>query len=89
MGVTLLLGTDAGSMGVEHGHAVFEEIDRYVEAGLDLAAVLRAATATARRHFGCPWPVLANGAGFDGLLLDASPFEDRASLKRPKAVWPA
>ena len=89
MGVTLLLGTDAGSMGVEHGHAVFAEIDRYVEAGLGLEAALRAATSAARRHFGHSWPVLAIGAGFDGLLLDASPFEDRASLKRPKAVWPA
>ena len=29
MGVTLLMGTDAGSMGVEHGHAMFDEIDRY------------------------------------------------------------
>lgn len=89
MGVTLLLGTDAGSMGVEHGHAVFGEIDRYVEAGLGLEAVLRAATSTARRHFGHPWPVLARGAGFDGLLLEASPFEDRACLRRPVAVWTA
>ena len=47
MGVRLLLGTDAGSMGVKHGVAVFEEIERFLEAGLPLAAVLRAATSAA------------------------------------------
>ena len=31
MGVPLLLGTDAGSMGVEHGYALFDEIDRLSE----------------------------------------------------------
>lgn len=89
MGVSLLLGTDAGSMGVEHGLAVFEEIDRYLEAGLGLEAALRAATSAARRHFGHPWPLLAKGAEFDGLLLEASPFEDRLFLRRPLAVWAA
>ncbi len=89
MGVALLLGTDAGSMGVRHGHAVFEEIDRYVEAGLSLEAALRAATAAARRHFGLASPVLSRGAEFDALLLDASPFDDTAHLQRPRAVWVA
>jgi len=89
MGVNLLLGTDAGSMGVRHGHAVFEEIDRYLEAGLGLEAVLRAATSTARRHFGLDSPRLAKGGEFDGLLLDASPFADPAALRRPQAVWAA
>jgi hypothetical protein len=37
MGVPLLIGTDAGSMGVEHGHALFDEIDRYLDAGLGMA----------------------------------------------------
>lgn len=89
MGVTLLLGTDAGSMGVEHGRAVFEEIDRYLEAGLPLAATLRAATASARRHFGCDSPQLARGATFDAVLLPASPGEDVKALRRPILSWPA
>lgn len=94
MGVPLLLGTDAGSMGVEHGLAVFEEMDRYLEAGLPVDAVLRAATSTARRHFDHASPVLARGAAFDALLLDASPFEDlarwRAVRHRPRrAIAPA
>lgn len=87
LGVPLLLGTDAGSMGVEHGRAVFEEIERYLEAGLSLRTTLEAATAGARRHFGMPAPVLARGAPFDAVLLAGSPFEDVAALRHPLRVW--
>jgi imidazolonepropionase-like amidohydrolase len=87
MGVPLLIGTDAGSMGVEHGHALFDEIDRYLEAGLDMTTVLAAATATARRHFGMEHPRLEAGAPFDAVLLAASPFAQPAALRRPLRVW--
>jgi imidazolonepropionase-like amidohydrolase len=87
MGVTLLLGTDAGSMGVEHGYALFEEIDRYLEAGLALEKTLRAATSTARRHFGFEQSKLEVGAPFDAVLLDASPFTDINALRKPRQVW--
>ena len=87
LGVALLLGTDAGSMGVEHGRALFEEIDRYLEAGLPMTSTLTAATAAARRHFGCDDPRLAGGAPFDAVLLPASPFEDARALRRPMLVW--
>ena len=81
MGVTVLLGTDAGSMGVEHGYAVFEEIERFREAGLPLQAVLAAATAAPRRHFGMAHATLAAGADAQILLLPASPFEHPAALR--------
>ncbi len=87
MGVELLLGTDAGSMGVEHGYAVFDEIDRYLEAGLSLRRTLHAATAAARRHFGFAHDRLAAGAPFDAQLLDASPFDDLQALRQPRKVW--
>ena len=87
MGVCLLMGTDAGSMGVEHGHALFDEIDRYLEAGLSLEKTLRAATSTARRHFGCEQSQLEVGAPFDAVLLDASPFSDISVLRKPRQVW--
>jgi imidazolonepropionase-like amidohydrolase len=87
MGVTLLLGTDAGSMGVVHGTAVFDEIDRFVEAGLPLTAVLAAATSAPRRHFGADPATLVAGASFDAVLLPASPFGDRAAPRRPQRVW--
>jgi imidazolonepropionase-like amidohydrolase len=88
MGVTLLLGTDAGSMGVAHGHAVFEEIDRYLEAGLTLTATLRAATSSARKHFGFDAHRLAKGSAFDAVLLSGSPFDDVLALRRPLLSWP-
>jgi imidazolonepropionase-like amidohydrolase len=87
MGVTLLLGTDAGSMGVEHGYALFQEIDRYLEAGLSLEKTLRAATSTARRYFGFEQSKLEVGASFDAVLLDASPFDDIKALRNPRQVW--
>jgi imidazolonepropionase-like amidohydrolase len=87
MGVTLLMGTDAGSMGVEHGRAMFDEIDRYLEAGLTLEKTLAAATSTARRHFGHDRPVLGRGAGFEAVLLEESPFDYIVALRKPRQVW--
>ncbi len=87
MGVALLLGTDAGSMGVEHGYALFDEIERYLEAGLSLEKTLAAATGNARRHFGLGSGRLQAGAPFEALLYDASPFDDAAVLRTPRRVW--
>ena len=89
LGVTLLLGTDAGSMGVRHGHAVGEEITHFLDAGLSLQATLSAATAAPRRHFALPEPLLARAAPFDALLLDQSPFHDISALRQPTRVWAA
>jgi cytosine/adenosine deaminase-related metal-dependent hydrolase len=75
-------------MGVEHGHAMFEEIERYLEAGLSLEKTLRAATSTPRRHFGFEHSKLEVGAPFDAVLLDASPFDDINALRKPRQVWP-
>lgn len=87
IGLSLLLGTDAGSMGVEHGHAVFDEIERYLEAGLSLEAALRAGTSSPRRHFGLPCVTLKVGAWFDAVLLAESPFHWIAALREPQRVW--
>jgi imidazolonepropionase-like amidohydrolase len=88
LGVTVLVGTDAGSMGVRHGLAVAEEMQRFVEAGLPMDAVLAAATGAPRRHFGMA-ATLAPGAPFDALLLDDAPASDLAALRRPHRVWTA
>jgi imidazolonepropionase-like amidohydrolase len=87
IGVTLLMGTDAGSMGVEHGYAMFEEIDRYLGAGLSLEKTLATATSTARRHFGLANVKLASGTPFEAVLLDRSPFDDIRALRQPRKVW--
>lgn len=87
MGVPLLLGTDAGSMGVVHGQALCDEIARYREAGVSLARTLTAATAGNRRHFSAPDPVLKPGVPFEAVLLAKSPFEELAALRTPLRVW--
>jgi len=89
-GVRLLLGTDAGSMGVVHGDAVAQEADRFQEAGLPVAAVLRAATQTPRRHFDHPAALLAVGVAWEALALSASPFATTSisqALRRVGQVW--
>lgn len=85
-GVVLLAGTDAGSMGVVHGAALIDELDRFAEAGMPAQAVLAAATSAPRRHFGLA-PRLAVGERFEAVLLDASPFGDLGALRRPASVW--
>lgn len=90
LGVTLLLGTDAGSMGVVHGQALAEEADRFQEAGLGVGAVLRAATSAARRHFGLALPRLAVGAPWEAVALAASPFRTEKlsqALGRVEGIW--
>lgn len=87
MGVTLLMGTDAGSMGVEHGKAMLQEIQCYADAGLPLQAILQSATATNRRHFGLPDPVLQVGSAFEAILLQQSPLEQVQALQEPLQVW--
>ena len=87
LGVTLLLGTDAGSMGVEHGKAMLTEMRCYLDAGLPLDAVLRAATSTPRRRFGDAFPKLARGAPFDAFTYRADPATDLAALAQPTMGW--
>ena len=89
LGVTLLVGTDADSMGVEHGRAVADEIERFVEAGLPVDAALHAATGAPRAHFGDAHPRLAPGAPFEAVLLDADPACNLQTLRRPRRVWQA
>lgn len=87
MGVRLLLGTDAGSMGVQHGYAVLEEIQRFVESGVSLQKTLRSTTSSARKHFQLPNPILAEGAAFEAVLLEKSPFDELNALRKPVRVW--
>lgn len=87
LGVRLLVGTDAGCMGVQHGRAVLEEMWHFLDAGLPLDAVLRAATGTPRRHFGAAYSRLVPGAPFEAALFQSAPFGEAHGLDRPMRVW--
>ena len=44
MGVTMAVGTDAGSSGVHHGKAVQTEIQLFIEAGFSVEGAIRCAS---------------------------------------------
>lgn len=52
LGVTIALGTDAGSIGVLHGQAVSEELRLLLKAGCTLAEVIRCSTWNGARLLG-------------------------------------
>ena len=54
LGVAMVLGTDAGSQGVDHGLAVTEELGLLVSAGLPLEKAVACGTANAARLLGLP-----------------------------------
>lgn len=86
LGVPLVCGSDAGSHGVVHGRALVDEMLFLLEAGVDMTAVLRSATALPRRLWRAPTNDLVPGAAADILLLADSPFRDPQALRRPVAV---
>ncbi|NUP88168.1 MAG: hypothetical protein HUU30_20835, partial [Burkholderiaceae bacterium] len=58
--------------------------------GLPVDAVLCAATAAPRRHFGMPQPLLGVGAAWEAVALDVSPFAATSlghALQRVAQVW--
>ena len=87
IGVTLLLGTDAGSMGEEHGKAMLTEMRCYLDAGLPLEAVLRAAMSVPRRRFGEDHARLEKDAAFDAFGYARDPAEGIEALAAPLAGW--
>ena len=88
-GVTLLLGTNPGSLGVSHGSSVIDEIQRLVDAGLRMESALRAATSAPRRNWDMPSSLLAKGVAFDAVLLNGSPFNSPGHLRDVAAVFRA
>jgi imidazolonepropionase-like amidohydrolase len=75
-GVRLLVGTDLGNPLVVAGHAVHEELELLVRAGLTPYEALRAATAAGAELTGDRAGVVAPGRRADLLLLERDPLRD-------------
>ncbi len=76
IGVPLLLGTDAGSMGVHHGEGVLGEMALLAEAGLSLPEVVHAATRAGAALSGIDdLGIIGNGFSATFLIV-AGPPED-------------
>jgi imidazolonepropionase-like amidohydrolase len=76
LGVTVALGTDAGSPGVLHGEAVFEEMKLFVKAGYSLVETVRSATSVGARLMGLEdMGLLAEGRVADFLVARGTPAQ--------------
>jgi imidazolonepropionase-like amidohydrolase len=86
LGVDLVLGSDAGSYGLEHGGALFSEMACWLEAGLRPATVFAAATSRAARLLGLAGELgsLAVGARAWLLGVPGDPQADPLLLAQPR-----
>lgn len=87
LGVPLALGTDAGSYGLEHGSAVFAEMECWLRAGLRPETVFKAATAGAARLMGLAGKVGSLAVGAQAWLLGVSGDPARAPLLMARPRW--
>jgi imidazolonepropionase-like amidohydrolase len=90
LGVTVAVGTDAGSLGVDHGTAVAQEMGLLTEAGYPLEAVVRAATWNGARLLGlADRGRLQPGQRADFIAVDGPPAALLAGLASPHGIYRA
>jgi len=87
MGVPLVIGSDAGSLGVVHGKAVIDEIFFFMEAGLKLEVALNAATTLPRRLWSYNSADIAPNNKAEFIALTGSPFDDPEYLRKVAAIF--
>jgi imidazolonepropionase-like amidohydrolase len=87
IGVPVLVGSDAGSHGVEHGRSYINELQLMAATGVDLERVLHSATTLPRSLWGCDPVDIAEGCRAELVLLNASPFTDITALQEVTAVY--
>ena len=88
-GVPIVMGTDTGPLGRFQGYFELMELEMMVDAGLTPAQSLHAATAGAARclQLDRELGTLERGKWADMLVLDASPLERIANIRRQHSVW--
>ncbi|HSM73122.1 MAG TPA: amidohydrolase family protein [Desulfobacterales bacterium] len=86
LGVTVALGTDAGSLGVHHGRALREEMALLMRAGFSVEEAVRSATVNGARLLGLPdaGPI-GPGAAATFIAVKGGPRELPASLAQVAA----
>ena len=88
MGVTVIAGSDAGSVGVAHGIDFFYELELMERAGLSPLAVLNAATGAGaqRLAFKENFGQIRPGCSSRFLLTRHAPLETVSNLRKAKLV---
>jgi imidazolonepropionase-like amidohydrolase len=87
LGVTVALGTDSGSPGVEHGAAVIEEMKLLMQAGYSLSEAVHCATANGARLVGDEFGLIKPGRPATFLVAEGSPSTLPEGLKKIRAVF--
>ncbi len=87
LGVKLLLGSDAGAYGLDHGSAAFEEMAAWLDAGVAPGTVFQAATSRAARALGLAQELggIFSGARAWLLATAGDPRQNPMLLQKP--VW--
>ena len=89
LGVKLAVGTDAGSLGVNHGQAVREEIGLFQEAGLTIEEAVKCATFNGAVLLGLEKEIGLIGPGFQAsfILVQGDPSQISGSLLSPRKAF--
>ncbi len=88
-GVPMAVGTDSGSLGVNHGEAVIEEIRTFIECGFSLEEAVQCASLEGARLLGMKSELgqLKKGMPATFLAVPGDPTGLPDALKRPKCVF--
>ena len=87
-GVSVALGTDAGSLGVHHGAAVIEELKLFMEAGYSLSDAVRCATLNSAKLLGLKnYGTLEEKKSATFIAVKGGPSSLPASLKEIEALY--
>ena len=87
LGVTVALGTDSGSPGVDHGAAVIEEMKLLIQAGYSLAEAIRCATVNGAPLAGGEFGRIEPGRPATFVIVDGRPSLLPESLQKVRAVF--
>jgi imidazolonepropionase-like amidohydrolase len=88
LGVPIALGTDAGSLGVDHGRGVIEELNLLIEAGFSIPEAVRCATLNGATLLGLnDSGRLTRNATATFIAVKGAPSELPESLSRIERVY--
>jgi imidazolonepropionase-like amidohydrolase len=87
LGVTVALGTDSGSPGVDHGAAVIEEMKLFMQAGYSLSEAIQCATVNGARLVGGEFGLIERGRPATFVIVEGRPSALPEGLKKVRAVF--
>jgi imidazolonepropionase-like amidohydrolase len=87
LGVTVALGTDSGSPGVDHGAAVIEEMKLLMQAGYSLPEAINCATINGAELAGGEFGLIEPGRPATFVIVEGRPSTLPEGLKKIQAVF--